>query len=140
MFVHAQAPTLWLHDDRYGDRRPDFAPADTWAASRIGVPGLLGGDGELHASAVVRTLAARGLRVLFVEGGGITVSAFLQQGCLDRLHLAVAPVLLGSGRPGLRGPLAATMNEGLRPVAHVLRMGDDVLWDLDLCAIKKALR
>ena len=34
-----------------------------------------------------------------VEGGGVTVSRFLAAGCLDRLHVTIAPLLLGSGVP-----------------------------------------
>ena len=36
---------------------------------------------------------------MFVEGGGVTVSSFLEAGLLDRLHIAVAPLLIGEGRP-----------------------------------------
>ncbi|MEP7284067.1 MAG: dihydrofolate reductase family protein, partial [Rubrivivax sp.] len=83
---------------------------------------------------VVAALAARGLRLLFVEGGGVTVSAFLAAGVLDRLHLTIAPVLIGDGRRGLQGPRRRAMADCLRPPARVLALGDDRLWDLDLRA------
>ncbi len=41
---------------------------------------------------------------LFIEGGGVTVSRFLAAGVLDRLQIALAPVILGSGRPSLQLP------------------------------------
>ena len=31
---------------------------------------------------------------VLVEGGGVTVSRFLQAGLLDRLHVTVAPLLI----------------------------------------------
>ena len=46
--------------------------------------------------------AHRGCSRVFVEGGGVTVSAFLEANLLDRLHLAIAPVLIGDGRPAIR--------------------------------------
>ena len=35
-----------------------------------------------------------------IEGGAETVSRFLAAGCLDRLHVTVAPTIIGSGRAG----------------------------------------
>lgn len=98
----------------------------------LGVPALVDGDGRLNLRALVTGLASRDLRVLFVEGGGVTVSRFIAQGCLDRLHLSIAPVVIGSGRPGLQIPRSAAMRDCLRPSGRVFRMGADVLWDLDL--------
>ena len=49
------------------------------------------------------------------EGGGITVSRFLQAGLLDRLHVTVAPMLIGSGRPALTLPPIGTLAQALRP-------------------------
>jgi len=93
-------------------------------------------DPELSLSPTLRVftaaLEARGLRVLFVEGGGVTVSRFIAQGCLDRLHLSVAPVIIGAGRPGLQLPRSAAMRDCMRPSGRTFRMGVDVLWDLDL--------
>jgi len=106
----------------------------------LGVPAMVDTEGRLNLRALVGELASRGLRVLFVEGGGVTVSRFLTQGCLDRLHLSIAPVVIGSGRPGLQLPRSAAMRNCLRPSGRVFRMGDDVLWDLDLREVQPASR
>ena len=42
-----------------------------------------------------------------IEGGADTLSGFLAAGCLDRLHVVVAPIILGSGRPGCTLPAIA---------------------------------
>lgn len=81
---------------------------------------------------LVETLGQRGLHAIFVEGGGVTVTRFLEAGLLDRLHIAVAPVIIGNGRPGLQLPSALTMSDSLRPPCEIRRLGDDVLWDFDL--------
>jgi riboflavin-specific deaminase-like protein len=80
------------------------------------------------------TLHRRGLRRLFVEGGGITVSRFVAAGAVDRLQITVAPVLIGQGRPGIVLPRVGSLSEALRAPAQVVRMGEDTCYDLDLGA------
>ena len=50
---------------------------------------------------LVEALFAKGLRRILIEGGARTIAAFIEANCLDRLHLLVAPMIIGSGRPGL---------------------------------------
>lgn len=142
LFRDGAAPTLWLCDAAHAAQaQARLAAATTTAlaaaAEVLAVPGLLDAAAPARRwrpAAVVDALAARGLRLLFVEGGGVTVSAFLAAGALDRLHLVVAPVLIGDGRRGLQGPARAAMADCLRPPARVLALGEDRLWDLDLRA------
>ena len=82
--------------------------------------------------ALLELLRARGLRRILVEGGGVTVSRFLQEGLLDRLHLTVAPLLIGSGRPSITLDAIASLDDALRPVCRRFTLGEDVLFDLDL--------
>ena len=79
-----------------------------------------------------RRPAARGLRRVFVEGGGITVSRFLAAGCLDRLHVTIAPLLLGAGIPAFTLPGVACPQDGMRLDWTVHRLGDDLLLDIPL--------
>jgi riboflavin biosynthesis pyrimidine reductase len=97
-----------------------------------GSEGLDGGGLDLVA--VVDALRERGLKRLFVEGGGVTVSRFLRQGLLDRLQIAVAPLIIGAGRRGLTLPASERLADALRPQARCYRMGADVLFDCDLRA------
>ena len=142
-----QAPTLWLCDAGHAAQaRARLAPGPPLprAAPEVrAVDGLLDAADPargLHPDRVVAALAARGLRLLFVEGGGVTVSRFLAAGVLDRLHLMVAPVLIGDGRRGLQGPARAALADCPRPPARTRSFGDDVLWDLDLRALRPPLR
>ncbi|VTU15523.1 2,5-diamino-6-ribosylamino-4(3H)-pyrimidinone 5'-phosphate reductase [Variovorax sp. SRS16] len=130
VFSDHQAPTLLACDAS----RAAQAAERVGAAQVLGVPALVGADGLIDLHALLAALARRGLAVLFVEGGGITVSHFIAQGCLDRLHLSVAPVIIGGGRPGLQLPRSNAMRECMRPSNRAFRMGGDVLWDLDLRA------
>jgi diaminohydroxyphosphoribosylaminopyrimidine deaminase/5-amino-6-(5-phosphoribosylamino)uracil reductase len=89
------------------------------------------GDG-VDPAAVLTALAARGLRRIFIEGGGITVSRFLTSGMLDRLHVTVAPLLLGGGVPAFTLPPALAPADGLRFSWTVHAMAPDVLLDIPL--------
>ena len=59
------------------------------------------------------------LIAVFVEGGGTTVSRFLRANALDRLQITVAPLILGTGRPGLSLPEITHPSDGLRPVTEL---------------------
>lgn len=85
--------------------------------------------GIIAPAEIRRALAARGIHWLFIEGGGVTISHFLRAGCLDRLHITVAPVILGSGRPSLTLPEVAAPGLGLRPRIRRIALGEDVLFD-----------
>lgn len=89
-------------------------------------------DGWISAPTLLAALADRGIRRLFVEGGGVTVSGFLDAGALDRLHLTVAPVLLGSGRPSLELPEVSTIDEARRLSCRHFSLGPDILFDCQL--------
>ena len=130
VFSDGAAPLLWLCDARWKSE----ATALVGAGQVLAVPQLLRGDGTPAVAAAIAALAARGLCVLFVEGGGVTVSHFLAQRALQRLHLAVAPLIIGDGRPGLRLPGAARLADCPRPPFKVIAMRADQLWDLDLAA------
>ncbi len=109
---------------------------DLAGADRLGTAEVLriprASSGGLAIPAVVAALAARGLRRIFVEGGGITVSRFLAAGALDRLHVTVAPLLLGSGIPAFTLPGVARPEDGLRLAWEVHRLGEDLLFDIPL--------
>lgn len=81
---------------------------------------------------VLRLLHARGCHRVFVEGGGVTVSMFLEANLLDRLQIAIAPLLIGDGRPAIRLPPRTTLSDCHRPRYRVFRMGADVLFDCEL--------
>lgn len=93
----------------------------------------IGGDADaLDLAELMSVLRSRGCTRVFVEGGGVTVSSFLQAQLLDRLHLAIAPLLIGNGRAAIRLPAPAALGDCHRPRYRVFRMGGDVLFDCDL--------
>jgi diaminohydroxyphosphoribosylaminopyrimidine deaminase/5-amino-6-(5-phosphoribosylamino)uracil reductase len=89
-------------------------------------------DGRIAPKDILSALAHRGLKRILIEGGAETVSRFLQAGCLDRLHLIVAPILMGSGRASLNLPAIEHMDQALRLNVHTHQLGNEVLFDCDL--------
>jgi riboflavin-specific deaminase-like protein len=91
-------------------------------------------DGQLAPAAILGALATRGMRRVMIEGGADTVSRFLAAGCLDRLHVVVSPVIIGSGRESVILPEIERIDHALRPPTRVHLIDDEVLFDCDLSA------
>lgn len=89
---------------------------------------------QFPPAAILAALKERGFRRILIEGGADTVSRFLAAGCLDRLHVVVAPIVLGSGRVGLTLPPIERADQALRVPMIVHRLDDEVLFDCDLSA------
>jgi riboflavin-specific deaminase-like protein len=122
---------MFAADD--GARRVIVTGATTTPTAGIEVVSLPIENGNLDPKQVVAALAARGLRRILIEGGATTVSRFIDAGAIDRLHVLVAPVILGSGKTGLSLAPVARLSDALRPTTqiHVLPDGD-VVFDCDL--------
>lgn len=106
------------------------APASPNGAERVEVE--VDSDGNLAPAEILRALRKRGLNTVLIEGGAETVSRFLAAGAVHRLHVMVAPMILGSGRMGFALPSIDRVDEAMRPKARIYRLGDDVLFDCDL--------
>lgn len=88
--------------------------------------------GKLDPADIVAALAMRGFRRLLIEGGAGTVSAFLSAGAIHRLHICVAPIMIGSGPIGISLPPIDHLDGAMRPRTQIHRLGRDVLFDCDL--------
>jgi len=90
-------------------------------------------NGRMPPEQIVAALFARGLRRLLIEGGASTVSAFIDAGVVDRLHVLVAPMIIGSGTTGLSLAPIARLNDARRPSTRIHILADgDVLFDCNL--------
>ena len=83
---------------------------------------------------ILAALADCGLRRILIEGGADTVSRFLAAGCLDRLHVVVAPIILGAGRASFILPPIERADQALRMPIRSHQLNDEVLFDCDLSA------
>ncbi|MGH6620233.1 MAG: RibD family protein [Alphaproteobacteria bacterium] len=129
VFRDASAATLLLTAADKATGTATGTAARHGTAEVVGIPRL--GQG-LCPQAIRRTLAARGIARLFIEGGGITVSRFLEAGGLDFLQVTIAPLIIGSGRMGISLPQVRTLSESIRPPVRYFRFGADLMVECDL--------
>jgi riboflavin-specific deaminase-like protein len=108
-------------------------PAPAFPAG-VEVVKLATANGQLAPAAVLAALAERGFRRILIEGGSNTVSRFLAAGCLDRLHVMIAPMIIGAGPASVSLAPIERVDQAIKaPIrAHIL--GDEVLLDCDLSA------
>ena len=119
-----------------GTRRVVVSAVEAPAVLPAGVEVVLlpARKGQLAPAAIVAALAARGFRRILIEGGADTVSRFVAARCLDRLHVLVAPIILGAGRSSLILPPIERLDKAMRAPMRVHNLGGDVLLDCDLSA------
>lgn len=123
LFHDREAPTVHLTRAR----------ADAVDAGRgVRTLAIENGSDGVDPADVLAMLARHGMHRVLIEGGGNTVSRFLQAGELDQLHLLVAPMVIGSGRPGLCLPPIDTLATALRPRHRRFSCGEDTLFELTL--------
>jgi diaminohydroxyphosphoribosylaminopyrimidine deaminase/5-amino-6-(5-phosphoribosylamino)uracil reductase len=108
---------------------PDAERADRLEGCGVSVLRLPTADGRLDLGALLARLYAEGTMEVLVEGGGETARGFLEAGLADRVHLFLAPKLLG-GRdaiPMLGGTSPDRMEEALTLAdLEVERVGPDL--------------
>lgn len=91
-------------------------------------------NGAMAPGAVLAALRGMGLRRILIEGGAKTLSHFIQTGCLDRLHIMTAPMIIGSGPMGIQLAAIDRLDQALRPAVTTFALPDgDILSD---CAFK----
>jgi diaminohydroxyphosphoribosylaminopyrimidine deaminase/5-amino-6-(5-phosphoribosylamino)uracil reductase len=124
VFSDAAARTIVVRRAPEGDAAPSMERDMLTIPSR--------GGQAFEPGTVLEALRKEGFRRVLVEGGGITVSRFLRAGVVDRLHVTVAPLLIGSGPPALTLEPIETLDQAIRPRCRHFHLGDDILFDLDL--------
>lgn len=125
LFDGAEHPTRVLH--LVG---PEADPED--AAEHVERVRLEPTADGFTPSTILGKLEEYGLRRILVEGGAETISRFLHADALDRLHLLIAPLIIGSGRNGLELPEIDRLDEARRPRMRGFELAEELLIDVDL--------
>lgn len=116
-----------------GTRRLVIQAVDQARPDGVEVIRLPATNGRLDPRAILTALHDVGLTTLLVEGGGFTIGRFIDAGLLERLHIAIAPVLIGAGQQSITLPSPPdTLAEALRPTTKVFSLGSDVVFDCEL--------
>ena len=117
----AREVPVWLYTGKDAD------PGHLDALGALGVEAFPLDDTGLIT--VLGRLAARGITRLMVEGGSVLAGAFVRQRLVDRLHVAVAPTLIGGdGLPALAALGLDRVDEAPRfRLVDEKRLGDDAV-------------
>ena len=95
--------------------------------------------GKIAPASIIDAVGGLGFRRILVEGGADTVSRFLDARLLDRLHLLVAPMIIGSGPTGIALGAIDGLADALRPRHAIYRFDDgDLLVDCDFSHVEGA--
>lgn len=116
-----------LRDD--GARRIVVQSCARRRAAGVEVVELPCEGGCIQPAAIRGALAGLGLATVLVEGGGVTIERFIDARLLQRLHVAIAPVIIGTGPSGLRTAPVARLSDALRPETYIYGLGSDVVFD-----------
>jgi len=93
-------------------------------------------DGHMDPAMILKSLSVEGFNRILIEGGAETISRFLQANCLDRLHIIVAPIVMGSGRTSFNLTAIEHMNQASRLKVKTHLLDSDVLFDCDLSSVR----
>lgn len=128
-------PSARLPDDSSvfradGARRIVIQAVDTPRAQGLEVIQLPLTKGRIDPTAIIKALHREGLSNILIEGGSFTIAKFLEAGLLDRIQIAVAPVLIGSGPAGINlSEQSKKMADALRPTTEAFSIGNEVVFD-----------
>jgi GTP cyclohydrolase II len=119
-------PTLWIvgHDAEVPAALPASVEVVRLAAD------------DFAPRRVLDILQTRDLWKVLVEGGGNTVSRFLEAGLLDRLYLTTAPVLVGDGVPGIRFSGSDALAEARTAPVRRFVFGQDICTEFNFAAVR----
>ena len=89
-------------------------------------------NNEFDAKDIISLLTKLNKRIVFIEGGGKTISKFYGKNLLDKLHLCISPIILGKGISSFIIPKQKTLKEVCEHKISYMKMGHDILCDIDL--------
>jgi riboflavin biosynthesis pyrimidine reductase len=94
---------------------------------------LPGATAGVDLAAGLARLRSLGIRCLLVEGGSRVITSVLRERLADRVVVAVAPILLGTGTDAVGDLGAGLVRDGLRLQSQTVhRLGPDLVVAADL--------
>ena len=70
--------------------------------------------------------------IIFIEGGGMTISKFYQENLINKLYLCISPIILGEGISSFILPEKQSLSEIKQHEITYSIMGTDILCDINL--------
>src|ERR687898_256242 len=130
------ATTIIFATDRVSPER-----REELRSRQVAVRTVPAGPSGVDLESVLNDLRVDGVRSLLVEGGARVITAMLAAGVADRLIVAVAPTIVGTGTEAVGHLGIATVDSGLRLTNRSLHvLADDMLIAWDVVADEQARR
>ena len=89
-------------------------------------------DNQFDERDIISLLTKLNKKIVFIEGGGKTISRFYKKNLLDKLHLCISPIILGEGVSSFIIPKQKSLKEVGEHKISYIKMGSDILCDIDL--------
>lgn len=82
-------------------------------------------DSGFRCDSLLKKLFKKNIHSVYIEGGGITLSGFINSKSLDILQLHYAPILMGSGIPCITLPEISEVGQAITFVDHQMEKMED---------------
>ena len=83
-------------------------------------------------SDIIKLIKKLNKRIVFIEGGGSTISSFYSNQYLNKLHLCISPIIIGDGRNSFILEKKSNIKDFKDHKISYYKMGSDILCDIDL--------
>ena len=93
--------------------------------------------GRMPPAVILEALREKGYGRVLIEGGADTVTKFMLAGCMDRLHVILAPMVIGAGRPSFDLPPIQSLHEAMRMPMKMHQIGREVVLDCDVSGVMR---
>ena len=79
-----------------------------------------------------KTLHDKDKQTIYIEGGGRTISYFMNKNILNKIHICLCPIILGGGRPSFIPDKYIELNNQKSFKPNYYQMGNDILFDIEI--------
>jgi riboflavin-specific deaminase-like protein len=87
---------------------------------------------KFNLNDIISLLKKLNKRIIYIEGGGSTVSNFYNNKLLNKIHLCISPIIIGQGRNSFILPKIKSLKNIKDNKIKYFKMGEDILCDIDL--------
>jgi riboflavin-specific deaminase-like protein len=81
---------------------------------------------------IISLLRKLNKKIIYIEGGGSTVSNFYNNKLLNKMHLCISPIIIGQGHSSFILPKIKSLKNIKDNKIKYFKMGEDILCDIDL--------
>ncbi len=87
---------------------------------------------KFYLNDIIHLLKKLNKKIIYIEGGGSTISNFYNNKLLNKIHLCISPVIIGQGRNSFILPKIKSLKNIKDNKIKYFKMGKDILCDIDL--------